>query len=349
MKSVILKDLKNISIEEVEVKKPKNAEVLIKIDVAGLCGTDIHMWDGTNFEGTFPFIPGHEWVGHVVEVGESIKNLKVGDRVIGDNYIGCGVCNVCRNGNGPHFCPNKKAFGYTPEFPGGMAEYHWSPEERIYKIPDGIDDDTAVLTEAISVSYNAIWNRLGGLAPHDRVVIIGLGPIGLLSLAISSISGAQVIVIELSHERIKIARELYGADLVINPSMEDPVKRVMELTNGLGATKIVECSGSISGIALTVDIVAVSGKIALTGHSLGTKVPIEIGKTIWTEATILGSCGAPYFMQNTIDFLSRMLVDFKKIITHRFPIENALVAFKLGLEGKAGKILIYPDSAKIVS
>jgi len=347
VKAVIMKNVKEISVEEVDVKKPVNDEVLVKIDVAGLCGTDIHMWDGTNFEGTFPFIPGHEWVGHVIEVGENVKDIKVGGRVMGDNYIGCGVCNVCRNGAGPHFCPNKQAYGYTPEAPGGMAEYHWSPEERIYRIPDEIDDDTAVLAETVSVPYNAIYNRLGGLAPHDRIAIIGVGPIGLLSLAISSISGSQVIVLEPSPERRKIAKEMYGAKHVIDPSKEDPVKRVMELTNGLGVTKIVECSGSISGIALTVDIIAVDGKIALTGHSLGTKVPIELGKIIWTQATILGSCGAPYFMQKTIDFLSRGIVDFKKIITHRFPIEDALEAFKLGLGGKAGKILIYPDSSKI--
>ena len=349
MKAVIIEKVKEITIKDVEVKRPKGDEVLIKIDVAGLCGTDVHMWDGSNFEGTFPFIPGHEWVGHIIEVGDKVKSLKVGDRVIGDNYIGCGVCNVCRNGSGPHFCPNKKAYGYTPEAPGGMAEFHWSPEERIYKIPDIIDDDTAVLIEPISVPYNAIWNRLGGLAPHDRIAIIGAGPIGLLSIGISSISGAQIIVLEPSSERRKIAKELFNVENIIDPSNGNPVEEVMKLTDGLGVTKIIECSGSISGISLTVDIIAVDGKIALTGHSLGTKIPIELGKIIWTQAAILGSCGAPYYIQKTIDFLSRGLVDFKKIITHRFPIEESLKAFQLGLEGKAGKILIYPDSKKMPS
>lgn len=349
MKAVVLNKVNEVMLKDVEVRKPENDEALVKIDVAGLCGTDVHMWAGTNFEGVFPFIPGHEWVGHVVEVGGKVKTLKIGDRVMGDNYIGCGVCEVCRNGGGPHFCPNKETYGYAPETPGGLAEYHWSPEERLYKIPDSISDELGVLIETVSVAYHAIWSRLGGAGPHDRIGIFGLGPIGLIATGISLLSGAQVIAIEPSPQRAKMAEEVLGIKTIIDPSKSDPVKEIMDLTSGRLFTKIIECSGSVEAIAMTVDAIAVNGKIALTGHSLGTKVSIELGKIIWTHATIIGSCGAPYFMLKTIDFLSRGLIDFTKIITHRFPLDKAVEAFKLGLEGTAGKILIYPDPAKIPS
>jgi len=138
-----------------------------------------------------------------------------------------------------------------------------------------------------------------------------------------------------------------GADQVVDPSKGDPVKKIMELTEGLGVTRIIECSGSTEGIAMTVDIISVNGVIVLTGQSIGTKIPIEIGKTIWKHANIIGSCGAPSFFQQTIDFMAKNLVDFKKIITHRFALEDALEAFKLGDKASAGKILIYPDPSKI--
>lgn len=348
MKAVVLKGVNKLVVEDVKVRKPVGDEVLVKIDVAGVCGTDVHMWAGTNNEGTFPFIPGHEWVGHVTEVGKDVRTLKVGDRVTGDNFIPCNRCDICKNGGIPHFCPDHEAYGYTPEGPGGMAEYHWSPEERLYKIPDNMSDELAALVEPVSVAYHAIWGRSDNIGPHDRVAIIGAGPIGLLATAISLITGAQVIVIEPQAHRIKMAKEM-GAKIIIDPSKGDPVKEVMKLTNGLGVTRIIECSGSINGIAMTVDIISVDGIIVLTGQSIGTKIPIEIGKIIWKHALIIGSCGAPYFFPNTITFLSKGLFDFGKVITHRFPIDKAQEAFELGNKGTVGKILLYPDASKIPS
>ena len=108
--------------------------------------------------------------------------------------------------------------------------------------------------------------------------------------------------------RARMAK-LMGADIVIDPSKEDTVKKIMDLTKDLGVTRIIECSGSTDGIALTVDIISVDGVIVLTGQSVGTKIPIEIGKTIWKHAKIVGSCGAPFFFQQTIDFMAKNLVD----------------------------------------
>lgn len=346
MKAVVIRGINNLTVEEIGIKKPVKDEVLVKVDIIGLCGTDIHMWAGTNFEGKFPFIPGHEWIGHVVETGPGVKTIKAGDRVTGDNFIACRKCDVCRNGGVPHFCIDHEAYGYTPEFPGAMAEYHRSPEERIYKIPNTVSDEAGALTEVVSVPYHAIWNRSGGMGPHNKVVIIGAGPVGLLATQISLITGAMVIVIEPEPKRAKLAKDI-GAKHLLNPDKDDIVKEVMDLTGGLGVDRIIECSGSIGGISLTVDIVSVDGVIVLTGQSIGTKIPIEIGKIIWKHAKIIGSCGAPYFFPSTIDFLSKNLIDVTKIVTHRFPLEKALDAFKLGYQTTSGKILIYNDWNKI--
>ena len=122
MRAAVLHGVKDLRLEEVPDPKPKPDEALVKINLAGVCGTDVHMWAGTNFEGQFPFIPGHEWVGEVIEVGARIRSLKVGDRVTGECFIPCHTCSVCRNGGEAMFCPNHRYYGFEPDCAGGLAE-----------------------------------------------------------------------------------------------------------------------------------------------------------------------------------------------------------------------------------
>ena len=122
----------------------------------------------------------------------------------------------------------------------------------------------------------------------------------------------------------------------------------MELTGGLGVTKIVECSGNPDAIASTIDVIGIDGTIVLTGQSVGTKIPIEIGKTIWKNAKFAGYAGCHYYFPNTIKFVSRNIVDFTKVVTHRYSMDDALEAFELGNKGTgSGKIMIYPDTSKM--
>lgn len=129
-----------------------------------------------------------------------------------------------------------------------MAEYHMSSQVRLHKIPDSMTDEEATLVEPVSVAYHAIWGRGGGVAPHDRVGIWGAGPIGLFAMQIAQAAGAQVVVSEPTPYRQEMAKRM-GAETIIDPSKENIVDRIMELTDGLGLTKIIECSGSAGGIA----------------------------------------------------------------------------------------------------
>lgn len=255
------------------------------------------------------------------------------------------LCEVCKRGGQPAFCLNHKASGFMPDYPGSMAEYHIAPEERIFKLPDSVSDEGGVLVEVVAVPYHAIWadEAGGGIGPHDRVGIIGCGPVGLFALQIAQVSGAKVIAVEPMESRIKMAKEV-GAKYIVNPTKQNAVEEVMKLTDNLGFSKIIECSGSVSGIAATVDMVSIKGTIVLTGQSIGTKIPIEIGKIIWKNAKIHASNGAQFFFPNVVEFLSKKLINPEKIITNRFPIEKAREAFELGLKAESGKILIYPDA-----
>jgi L-iditol 2-dehydrogenase len=342
MKAAVLRGVDDLRLEELPDPQPADNEVLIRIRASGVCGTDVHMWEGTNDEGTFPFIPGHEWSGEVVEAGKDIKTLSVGDRVVGEPFINCKVCANCKEGLATHMCTDWEYYGFSWEHPGGMAEYCVSKEERLHKIPDGVSFEEGALVEAVSVSYYGLWGKGGGAAPHDRVVVFGAGPIGLFAMQVCQVSGAPVIVVEPQPHRRQLAQDL-AADVVIDPAAGDVVEQVLDHTDGRGATLILECSGSDSALEATMDVVAKGGRIVLIGHSVGRKVPIEIGRSIWQGATIAGSCDSPFFFAKTLAFMSRQLVDLTKVVTHRFPLADVLEAFELGKRASdSAKILLLP-------
>ena len=221
-----------------------------------------------------------------------------------------------------------------------MAEYHCSPVERLVKIPENLTDDEAAMVEPVSVAYHAIWRRGGGVAPHDRVGIIGAGPIGLFALQIAQVAAAQVIVVEPQPFRQELARKM-GADEILDPTQAGYMERIQELTAGLGLTLIVECSGSMAGIASTVHLAAVDARIVLTGQSMGLAVPVELWKTNWNHAQIIGSNGSPYYFPKTLTYLSRHRADVSPIITHRYPLDQVQEAFDMALRGsECGKVML---------
>jgi L-iditol 2-dehydrogenase len=342
VKAAILRGVHNLQLEDAPDPVPAANEVLIRVKAAGLCGTDVHMWEGTNQEGTFPFIPGHEWSGKVVAVGRDVRTVTSGDRVVAEVPIPCHICDNCKDGMEPNMCPNFELFGFSWECPGGMAEYTLAREDRLFKIPDNVSYEEASLVEPVSVAYHGVWGSGGGAAPHDRVVVFGAGPIGLFALLSCRASGAPVIVVEPQASRRRMAQDL-GAAVTLDPTAGDLVEQVMDHTGGRGATLVLECSGSNGALAATLDVVGKQGRVVLIGQSAGRKIPIEIGRAIFERTTIVGSSGSPYYFPKTLTFMSRKLVDLLPVVTHRFPLANVLDAFELGKSGAdCAKILVLP-------
>ena len=340
MKAAVLHGVHDLRVQDLPDPEPASNEVLIRVKAAGLCGTDVHMWEGTNQEGTFPFVPGHEWSGEVVEIGKDVRTVSVGDRVVAEVPIPCHICDNCKDGMEPNMCPDFELYGFSWENPGGMAEYTLAREERLFKIPDNVSYEEASLVEPVSVAYHGVWGSGGGVAPHDRVVVFGAGPIGLFAMLSCKASGAPVIVVEPQPFRRRMAREL-GADVTLDPMDGNLIEQVLDHTGGRGATMVLECSGSNGALAATLDVIAKQGRIVLIGQSAGRKIPIEIGQAIFQRTTIIGSSGSPYFFPKTLTFMSRRLVDLMPVVTHRFPLSEILDAFELGKSGAdCAKILV---------
>ncbi len=331
---------KDLRVEEVEVPKIKPDQVLIKTGATGICGSDVECYEGESAEGRYdlgPYTPGHEWGGEVVEVGSAVGNrFKVGDKVTGDCVMACGVCPTCKDGRMPSACENMREIGFRPDSPGGFGEYMVVEEQYVHKIPAHWTFADGAWVETFSIGYYGIWGNGGYIDASDTAIILGGGPVGLSAAMVASTSGAKTILIDPLQNRRDAALK-YGAEIVVDPSAGDVVEQIMDITNGHGGDVCVECSGNDNAIASVFDISAHSGRVGFIGHSIGRKVPVEIGKTIWHTMTLRGSGGTKDFGQRTIRFMDRIYdkFDFAGLNTHHYNFNDLHKAMDAAIELKS--------------
>ncbi len=328
----------DLRIEEVELPPLKPNQVLIKTGACGICGSDVECFEGRSREGRYdigPYTPGHEWSGQIVEVGSDVHYLKVGDKVTGDCVMACGVCRNCKEGLMPSACLNMREAGFRPDSPGGMGEYLIIEEQYAHVIPDDWSYEMGAWVETFSIGYFGIWGNGGYIDASDTALISGAGPVGLSAAMVAKTSGAKTIVAEPIASRRERALK-YGADIVLDPTAPDYYNQLMELTNGAGPSIIAEASGNDKSIASIFDIAGHSCRVNLIGHSIGRKIPIEIGKTIWRTLSIKGSGGTKNFAQRTIRFMSNIKdkYDFNALNTHKMPFEKLNEAMDIAANHK---------------
>lgn len=334
----------DLRIEEIDVPKLKPGQILVQTGACGICGSDVECYEGGSAEGRYdigPYTPGHEWGGRIAEVGNDVKTLKPGMKVTGDCVMACGVCRNCKNGLMPSACLSMRETGFRPDSPGGMGEYMVIEEKYVHRIPDKWTYEEGAWVETFSVGYFGIWGNGGYIDASDTAVILGAGPIGLSVLITAAVSGARTIVVDPFENRRKVALQ-YGAHEVIDPSKVPLKEQIMEITAGRGGSVVVEASGNDQAIASIFDIAGHSARVRLIGHSIGRKVPIEIGKTIWKTLQITGAGGTKDFSSRTIRFMDGISqrFSFTGLITHRFPFEQLLEAFDVAIHKKAEAIKV---------
>lgn len=328
---------KDLRVEKVDLPEPAPDQVLIRVKACGICGSDVECYEGKSAEGRYdiaPYTPGHEWAGVIEAIGSNVRTLNPGDKVTGDCVMDCGFCLNCKNGLMPSACLNMRELGFRPDSPGGMGEYLLLEERFTHQIGKDWSYEEGALVEPFSVGYFGIWGNGGYIDASDRCIIFGAGMIGLSALIVATSAGAATIVIEPVAYRAEMARK-YGADHVIGPS--DSLKEeVMKLTEGRGGSVVVEASGNDQAIASIFDVAGHSARVRLIGHSVGRRVPVEIGLTLWKSLSITGSGGTRTFLPRTIDFMNRIRrgVDFSGLITHRYAFPDLLAAFDKAIHDK---------------
>jgi len=284
MKAAVLFGRDDLRVVEAPVPKPEKDELLIRVHACGICGTDPHIISN-GWRGQPPFgeyIPGHEYAGEVVRLGESVDEFKIGDRVASEPATGCNRCENCVRGlyticlNYGNRKRGHRHIGFTAN--GGYAEYTVAPVRCLHPIPDNITYEEATM---VTTAGTSLWGieRIGGIGGGDSVVVIGPGAIGLIAQQAAKAFGAgQVIVTGTRDSRLELAKRL-GADHTINVRREDPVAKVNELTGGLGADIVLWCAQSPESAAQAVQMAKLSGAtvIAIDIHESKLKAAESLG------------------------------------------------------------------------
>ena len=337
VKMAFLHGPRDLRVETVDLPEPKSDQVLVKVGACGICGSDVECFEGLSQEGRYdlgPYTPGHEWGGEVIEIGKDVKSMKSGYKVTGDCVMHCGVCRNCQDGLMPSACLNMREAGFRPDSPGGMGEYMVIEEQYIHRVPDSWSFEDAGWVETFSIGYFGIWGNGGFIDAADIALILGAGPVGVSAAMVAATAGAQTIVIDPIARRRERALN-YGAEAVVDPA-DNLVEQIEDLTEGRMGTVVVECSGNDAAIDALFDIAGHSARVRLIGHSIGRKIPLEIGKTIWRTLDITGAGGTQNFAQRTIRFMDRIrdTYDFTALNTHYFSFDKIHEAFEVAIHDK---------------
>lgn len=328
---------KGLWMEDVPMPQVGVNDVLIKIKKTAICGTDLHIyrWDDWS-QRTIktPMVIGHEYVGTVVEIGEGVKNIKIGDRVTGEGHIACGYCRNCRRGK-KHVCENTIGIGVNRD--GAFAEYLSLPAENVVHLDPRIPDEMASIMDPFG---NATHTALSFPVLGEDVLITGAGLIGSMATAICRFAGARYIVVsDLSDYRLDIAKKM-GATITINPTRGETVEKAMKELKMSGFDIGLEMSGSPKAFNEMLANMYNGSKISLLGiQPAGTA--IDWDNVIFKALTLKGIYGRE--MWETWYQMEQMLIsgiDLSPIITHRFSVDDYLKGFEIMDGGECGKVIL---------
>jgi L-iditol 2-dehydrogenase len=350
MRAVVYRGVNDMRVETVPVPRIGAGELLIKIATCGICGTDlkkIHV--GSH---SAPRIFGHEMAGTVAAVGQGISSFKVGDRVMTFHHVPCNECYYCRKRT-PAQCPLYKKTGVTAGFEpsgGGFAEYIRVMDfvvnnGGVVRIPDGVPFEQAAFVEPVNTVLKGV--KLLNLEPDDTVLVIGQGPIGLMHAVLASRIAGKVLTSDLYPERHAIAAK-FGLKHPIRAGTEDVVERVFAETDGRGADAVVLAVGGTALVRTAMDAARPGGRVMLFAQTQHGEVSIDPAAVCVDEKTLLGSYSSSFGILNEVTDLVfdgyRNGFDLTQLISHRFPIDEAVAAIDVASHPKADsmKIMIEP-------
>ena len=331
-----------VEIREVPEPKMKDDEVLIEVKAVSVCGSDLHIYHDAHPYWP-PVILGHEFSGVIIDVGKEVNGWKAGDRIVSETRTGsCGICYMCQSGF-PQVCEQKRPYGIGVN--GAYTKYVAGPARLLHHLPDNVSFEAGAVIEPTAICVTSILER-SRLQAGESVVITGPGPIGLISLAVTKAAGARIAGVtgRSSDEGIRFgkAREL-GADFTINVDQEDPVKKVLEMTNGLGFDFLIETSGGGKAIFHAFEMVRRMGRICAIGISGKEEVPIPYDRGIF-KALRYDFCFSSSWTawETTIGLISKGVLPIEKIITHKLPLDKWEEAFHLLENLQAAKVILIP-------
>ena len=331
MKAVIFPQPGSISVESVPDPTCQPDEVIIKIAQSGICGTDIHIYRN-EYMSDFPLIPGHEFNGEIVEVGQNINDFSIGDRVVVDPNLYCNHCDFCRNEQANH-CANWQGVGVTRN--GGFAEYISVPAKAVYKLPHSLDDTQAAFVEPLACVVWAL-KRIR-VNPADRILIIGSGPMGLLLLQALRHGGAsQITMVDKQSSRLNIAESMGASQILVADEHQD---EQLKEWSPHGSDIVIDATGVPAVIENAFQHLKVRGQFLQFGVTpMNAKISISPYDIFHKDWTIIGSFAICYTFLPAIAWLESGSIDVEPLVSHKLPLADFEIGFNKFMSGETLKV-----------
>lgn len=321
MKAMRLSEYLKLELTELPVPLPGSDEILVRVAACGICGSDVHGFDGSTGRRIPPIVMGHEAAGTIAGVGSAVTKFSEGDRVTFDSTVYCGNCEYCRRSE-INLCDNRRVLGVScGEYrrDGAFAEYVLVPQQIVHRLPESLSFAEAAMLEAVSVALHGV--SLSGVSAGNKALVVGAGMIGLLTLqSLLAARCSRVLVVDVDSFRLKLALDL-GASAVALASAPDLASQVVQFTDGRGFDVALEAVGITDTIRLAIDSVRKGGTVVLVGN-VTPEISLPLQKVVSRQIRLQGSCASSGEYPRAIELVSRGKIRVKSLISAIAPLED---------------------------
>jgi L-iditol 2-dehydrogenase len=343
MKALVLENLRDLQLKDVPEPELGSNDVLIQVKACGICGSDVHGYDGSTGRRIPPIIMGHEAAGIVIRVGPEVSTVGVGDRVTFDSTVSCGTCSFCRTGD-VNLCDSRQVLGVSCgdyRRNGAFAEYVAVPAHIVYALPVAFPFEKASLIEAVSIAVHAA--KITEIRPGSSAAVIGAGMIGILAVqAFRQYGCEKVFAVDLEQNKLDLARRL-GADETFLATDPELMQKLNQSVGGQGLDIVVDAVGTQSSIATAIKVVRRGGTVTLIGN-LAPKVEIPLQSVVTRQLRLLGSCASAGEYRECIELVANGLIDVDPLVSAVVPLSEGPAWFDRLYNHEPGlmKVILQP-------
>jgi len=345
MKALLLSKYKHLEVTDLPVPRAEPDEVLVRVAACGICGSDVHGYDGSSGRRIPPIVMGHEAAGRIAAIGSRVTGFAEGDRVTFDSTISCGACGYCRRGE-INLCDNRQVLGVSCgdyRRSGAFAEFVAVPSRIVYRLPDNLSFEEAAMLEAVSVAIHAV--SLAPVSANSTALVVGAGMIGLLIVQVLRAAGcSRILVTDIDSSRLKLAQDL-GAHAVLNAKL-GVARQVGKLTGGAGVDAAMEAVGHTDSVNASIESVRKGGTVVLVGN-IAPEVTVPLQKIVTQQIRLQGSCASQGEYQRAMELLESGAIQVKNLITAIAPLAEGPLWFERlhTREPNLMKVILRPGEA----
>jgi len=345
MKALLLSKYKHLEVTDLPVPRAEPDEVLVRVAACGICGSDVHGYDGSSGRRIPPIVMGHEAAGRIAAIGSRVTGFAEGDRVTFDSTISCGACGYCRRGE-INLCDNRQVLGVSCgdyRRSGAFAEFVAVPSRIVYRLPDNLSFEEAAMLEAVSVAIHAV--SLAPVSANSTALVVGAGMIGLLIVQVLRAAGcSRILVTDIDSSRLKLAQDL-GAHAVLNAKL-GVARQAGKLTGGAGVDAAMEAVGHTDSVNASIESVRKGGTVVLVGN-IAPEVMLPLQKVVTRQIRLQGSCASAGEYPRAMELLASGAIQVKNLITAIAPLAEGPLWFERlhTREPNLMKVILRPGEA----